>query len=125
MSGLKQSKTKFGAVFRIVPSGTTTTTTTATTNNDDMLDIVKQQQQQQTQEEEKKNVISTITNTNTTAANTDLLLSNQEDSFPKKTDTNVLLDIAPKSSNTTKKIDRCKSLNNLMQQKQKYINFFL
>src|SRR5215218_4294530 len=40
VSGLKQSKTaKFGAVFRIVPSGTTTT---ATTNTDYKLDIVKQ-----------------------------------------------------------------------------------
>jgi len=45
VSGLKQSKTaKFGAVFRIVPSGTTTT---ATTNTDYKLDIVKQQQQTQ------------------------------------------------------------------------------
>src|SRR5215213_4915381 len=45
VSGLKQSKTaKFGAVFRIVPSGTTTT---ATTNSDYKLDIVKQQQQTQ------------------------------------------------------------------------------
>src|SRR5829696_4153038 len=99
VSGLKQSKTaKFGAVFRIVPSGITTTTT----NNDDKLDII-QKQQQHTQEE-KNNIVSTITNTNTTAANTDLL-SNQKDSPPKKTNTNGLLDIAPKPSNTTKKID--------------------
>ena len=114
MSGLKQSKTaKFGAVFRIVPSGTTTTTT-ATTNNDDKLDIVKKKQQQQTQEEKSKN-ISTITTTNNTAANTDLLLSNQKESPPKKTNTNVLLDIAPKLSNTTKKID-VKAWDNLMNE---------
>jgi len=114
VSGLKQSKTvKFGAVFRIVPSGTTTTTT-ATNNNDDKLDIVKKQQQQT--QEEKSKIISTIPNTNTTAANTDLLLSNQKDSPPKKTNTNVLLDIAPKPSNTTKKID-VKAWDNLMQQK--------
>jgi aldose sugar dehydrogenase len=113
VSGLKQSKTvKFGAVFRIVPSGTTTTTT-ATTNNDDKLDIVKKQQRQQIQEEKSKIILS-ITNTNTTAANTDQL-SNQEDS-PKKTNTNVLLDIAPKISNTTKKID-VKAWDNLMKQK--------
>src|SRR5215212_1369041 len=116
VSGLKQSKTaKFGAVFRIVPSGTTTT---ATTNSDDKLDIVKQQQQQQqTQEEEKNNIVSTISNTNTIAANTDLL-SNQENSPPKKTNTNVLVDIAPKLSNTTKKID-VKAWDNLMKQKLK------
>jgi hypothetical protein len=109
ISGLKQSKTaKFGAVFRIVPSGATTTTTT---NNDDKLDILKQQQQ--TQEEEKNNIVTTITNTNTTAANIDLL-SNQEDSPPKKANTNVLLDIAPKPSNTTKTID-VKAWDNLME----------
>jgi aldose sugar dehydrogenase len=114
VSGLKQSKTvKFGAVFRIVPSGTTTTTT-ATNNNDDKLDIIKKQQQQT--QKEKSKIISSITNTNTTAANTDLLLSNQEDSHLKKTNTNVLLDIAPKPSNTTKKID-VKAWDNLMQQK--------
>ena len=68
VSGLKQSKTaKFGAVFRIVPSGTTTDT-------DDKLDIVKQHT-----EEEKSNIISTITNANTTVTNTNLL-SNQENS---------------------------------------------
>lgn len=105
MSGLKQSKTaKFGAVFRIVPSGNTNT-------NPDKLDIVKQQTQ-----EEKSKIISSITNTNNTAANTDQLLSNQKDSPPKKTNTNVLLDIAPKPSNTTKKID-VKAWDNLMQQK--------
>jgi len=116
VSGLKQSKTaKFGAVFRIVPSGTTTTTT-ATTNNDDKLDIVQQQQQQQQQtQEEKSKIISSITNTNNTAANTDLLLSNQKESPPKKTNTNVLLDIAPKLSNTTKKID-VKAWDNLMNE---------
>jgi glucose/arabinose dehydrogenase len=114
VSGLKQSKTaKYGAVFRIVPSETTTTT--STTNNDDKLDIVKQQQQQQQTQEEKNNIVSTITNTNTTAANTDQL-SNQEDSPPKKTNTNVLLDIAPKPSNTTKTID-VKAWDNLLQQK--------
>jgi len=114
VSGLKQSKTaKFGAVFRIVPSGTTTTTT-ATTNNDDKLDIVKQQQQQT--QDEKNKIISSITNTNSTAANTDLLLSNQEDSPSKKTNTNVLLGIAPKLSNTTKNID-VKAWDNLLQQK--------
>jgi glucose/arabinose dehydrogenase len=116
VSGLKQSKTaKFGAVFRIVPSGTTIT---ATTNTDDKLDIVKQQQQQQTQDE-KSNIISTIsnTNTNTIAVNTDLL-SNHENSPPKKTNTNVLLDLAPKSSNTTKTID-VEAWDNLMKQKLK------
>jgi glucose/arabinose dehydrogenase len=103
VSGLKQSKTaKFGAVFRIVPSGT------ATTNSDDKLDIVKQHT-----EEENSNIISTITNANTTAANTDLL-SNQENSL-KKTNTNVLVDIAPKPSNTTKMID-VKAWDNLIRQ---------
>src|SRR5215210_6123098 len=111
VSGLKQSKkAKFGAVFRIVPSGTTTTTIT---NTDDKLDIVQKQQSQ----EEKRNIISTITNTNTTASNTDLL-SNQENSPAKKTNTNVLLDIAPKPSNTTKKID-IKAWDSLMKQKLK------
>jgi glucose/arabinose dehydrogenase len=101
VSGLKQSKTaKFGAVFRIVPSGTTT--------NTDKLDIVKQHT-----EEENSNIISTITNANSTAANTDLL-SNQENS-PKKTNTNVLVDIAPKPSNTTKTID-VKAWDNLIRQ---------
>jgi aldose sugar dehydrogenase len=107
VSGLKQSKTaKFGAVFRIVPSYGTTTTKT---NN--KLDIVKQQKQ-----EEKNNIIPSITNTNTTTTNTDLL-SNQQNS-PKKTNTNVLLDIAPKPSNTTQKID-VKAWDNLMKQKSK------
>jgi hypothetical protein len=101
VSGLKQSKTaKFGAVFRIVPSGTTT--------NPDKLDLVKQHT-----EEENSNTISTITNANTTVANTDLL-SNQENS-PKKTNTNVLVDIAPKPSNTTKTIDM-KAWDNLIRQ---------
>src|SRR5215212_424850 len=114
VSGLKQSKTaKFGAVFRIVPSGTTTT---ATTNTDYKLDIVKQQQQTQEQDE-KSNIISTISNTNTIAVNTDLL-SNHENSPPKKTNTNVLVDIAPKSSNTTKTID-VEAWDNLMKQKLK------
>jgi aldose sugar dehydrogenase len=102
VSGLKQSKTaKFGAVFRIVPAGTATT-------NTDKLDIVKQHT-----EEENSNIISTITNANTTAANTDLL-SNQENS-PKKTNTNVLVDIAPKPSNTTKTID-VKAWDNIIRQ---------
>ncbi|MDW3605306.1 MAG: PQQ-dependent sugar dehydrogenase [Nitrososphaeraceae archaeon] len=103
VSGLKQSKTaKFGAVFRIVPAAT------ATTNPDDKLDIVTQHT-----EEENSNIISTITNANTTAANTDLL-SNQENS-PKKTNTNILVDIAPKPSNTTKTID-VKAWDNLIRQ---------
>src|SRR5215207_10034622 len=110
VSGLKQSKTaKFGAVFRIVPSATTT----ATTNTDDKLDTG---QKQQHTKENNSNTIWTITNANTTAANTDLL-SNQENS-PKKTNTNVLVDIAPKPSNTTKTID-VKAWDNLMQQKLK------
>jgi glucose/arabinose dehydrogenase len=103
VSGLKQSKTaKFGAVFRIVPSGNTTTT------NNDKLDIVKQQTQK-----EKNNIIPSITNTTTTTK--DIVESNQENS-PKKTNTNVLLDIAPKPSNTTKTID-AKAWDNLMKQK--------
>src|SRR5215208_1433742 len=115
VSGLKQSKTaKFGAVFRIVPSGTTIT---ATTNTDDKLDIVKQQQQQTQTQDEKSNIISTISNTNTIAVNTDLL-SNHKNSPPKKTNTNVLLDIAPKSSNTTKTID-VEAWDNLMKHKLK------
>jgi aldose sugar dehydrogenase len=104
VSGLKQSKTaKFGAVFRIVLSGNTTAT------NNDKLGIVKQQT-----EEEKNDIIPNITNTNTPKANTNLL-STQENS-PKKANTNVLLDIAPKPSNTTKKID-VKAWDNLMKQK--------
>jgi len=56
----------------------------------------------------------TINNTDTIAANTDLL-TNQKDSSSKNTNTNVLLDIAPKPSNATKKID-AEALYNLMQQ---------
>src|SRR5215204_5995613 len=105
VSGLKQSKTaKFGAVFRIVPSGTTITAT-----NNDKLNIVKQQT-----EEEKNYIIPSITKANITKANTDLL-STQENS-PKKANTNVLLDITPKPSNTTKKID-VEAWDNLMKQK--------
>src|SRR5215203_3756813 len=110
VSGLKQSKTaKFGAVFRIVPSGNTTAT------NNDKLNFVKQQT-----EEEKNDIIpsitkANITKANITKANTDLL-STQENSPPKKTNTNVLLDIAPKSSNTTKTID-VEAWDNLMKQK--------
>jgi aldose sugar dehydrogenase len=109
VSGLKQSKTaKFGAVFRIVPSGNTTAT------NNDKLNIVKQQT-----EEEKNDIIpsitkANITKANITKANTDLL-STQENS-PKKANTNVLLDITPKPSNTTKKID-VEAWDNLMKQK--------
>ena len=102
VSGIKQSKSeKSGAVYRIVSSET---------NNTDKVDIQKQQTQ-----EGKSNIISTTANTNTTA-NTDLL-SNQEKT-PKKTNTNVLVDIAPKPSNTTKMID-AKAWDNLMQQKLK------
>ena len=110
VSGLKQSKTaKFGAVFRIVPSGNTTAT------NNDKLNFVKQQT-----EEEKNDIIpsitkANITKANITKANTDLL-STQENSPPKKTNTNVLLEIAPKSSNTTKTID-VEAWDNLMKQK--------
>src|SRR5215212_6877271 len=60
VSGLKQSKTaKFGAVFRIMPSGTTITAT-----NNDKLNIVKQQT-----EEEKNYIIPSITKANITKAN--------------------------------------------------------
>jgi len=108
VSGLKQSKTaKFGAVFRIVPSGNNTTAT-----NNEKLDIVKKQQQT---EEEKSNIIPSVTNTNTPTS--DFVGSNQANS-PKKTNTNVLLDIAPKPSNTTKKID-AEAWDNLMRQKSK------
>src|SRR5215211_645546 len=65
--------------------------------------------------EENSNIISTITNANTTAANTDLL-SNQEDLPHKKTNANLLVDIAPKPSNTTKTID-VKAWDNLMRKK--------
>ncbi len=102
VSGLKQSKTaKFGAVFRIVPSGNITTTNTT------KLDIVKHTQ------EEKSNLIPSITNTNT-IANTDLLLNQENSPNKTNTNTNVLLDIAPKPSNTTKKIDT-KAWDNLMK----------
>src|SRR5215211_7862065 len=98
VSGLKQSKTaKFGAVFRIVPSGL------------DKLDIPKQQHMQ----DGKSNIIQSITNTNTTTNS--IIVSNQENHY-KKTNTNVLVDIAPKSSNTTKTID-VKAWDNLMRQK--------
>ncbi|MGI9012441.1 MAG: PQQ-dependent sugar dehydrogenase [Nitrososphaeraceae archaeon] len=106
VSGLKQSKTaKFGAVFKIVPSGT---------NNIDKLDISKQQQQTQ---DGKSNIIPSIinnTNNNTTTISSSNLVSNQEN-HPKKTNTNVLFDIAPKPSNTTKTID-VKAWDNLMRQ---------
>jgi len=104
VSGLKQSKTaKFGAVFRIVPS-----TGKITNAAEEKLDIVKQQT-----EEEKSNIIPTKTNTNTTTSA--IVGSNQENS-PKKANTNVLLDIAQKLSNTTKKIDT-KAWDNLMKEK--------
>src|SRR5215212_7680633 len=100
VSGLKQSKTaKFGAVFRIVPSGL------------DKLDIPKQQHMQ----DGKSNIIQSITNTNTTTNS--IIVSNQENHY-KKTNTNVLVDIAPKPSNTTKTID-VKAWDNLMKQKLK------
>src|SRR5215208_4834805 len=100
VSGLKQSKTaKFGAVFRIVPSGL------------DKLDIPKQQHMQ----DGKSNIIQSITNTNTTTNS--IIVSNQENHY-KKTNTNVLLHIAPKPSNTTKTID-VKAWDNLMKQKLK------
>src|SRR5215213_7982069 len=98
VSGLKQSKTaKFGAVFRIVPSGL------------DKLDIPKQQHMQ----DGKSNINQSITNTNTTTNS--IIVSNQENHY-KKTNTNVLVNIAPKPSNTTKTID-VKAWDNLMRQK--------
>src|SRR5215204_4965391 len=98
VSGLKQSKTaKFGAIFRIVPSGL------------DKLDIPKQQHMQ----DGKSNINQSITNTNTTTNS--IIVSNQENHY-KKTNTNVLVNIAPKPSNTTKTID-VKAWDNLMRQK--------
>ena len=41
------------------------------------------------------------------------VVSNQENHHPKKTNKNVLLDLAPKPSNTTKSID-IKACDNLM-----------
>ncbi|MGI0050097.1 MAG: hypothetical protein ACRD8K_00030, partial [Nitrososphaeraceae archaeon] len=91
VSGLKQSKTsKFGAVFRIVPSGT---------NDTHKLDISKEQQTQ----EEKSKTISSITNTNN-VTNSNNIVSNHEN-HSKKINKNVLLDLAPRPSNTTKIID--------------------
>ena len=105
VSGLKQSKTeKFGAVFRIVPADT------------DLLDIPKQAQQQQSLDE-KSNIIGNITNTTTTTTTTittGSIVSNQEN-HSNKTNTNVLVDLAPKPSNTTKTID-VKAWDNLMKQ---------
>ena len=101
VSGLKQSKTsKFGAVFRIVLSGT---------NDTHKLDISKEQQTH----EEKSNSISNITNT-TNVTNSNNIVSNHEN-HAKKTNTNVLLDLAPKPSNTTKMID-VKAWDNLVRQ---------
>lgn len=101
VSGLKQSKTsKFGAVFRIVPSGT---------NDTYKLDISKEQQTQ----EEKSKTISSITNSNN-VTNSNNIVSNHEN-HSKKINKNVLLDLAPKPSNTTKIID-VKAWDNLVRQ---------
>ena len=104
VSGLKQSKTsKFGAVFRIVP---------VATNDTDKLDISKQQESQ----EEKNKILpnnpdaSIVTSSNN-------VVSNQENHHPKKTNKNVLLDLAPKLSNTTKSID-VKEWDNLVKKTQ-------
>jgi len=61
----------------------------------------------------KSNIIQSITNTNTTTNS--IIVSNQENHY-KKTNTNVLVNIAPKPSNTTKTID-VKAWDNLMRQK--------
>jgi hypothetical protein len=87
-------------IFRIVPSGI---------NDTDKLDLSKQQQTL----EEKINVIPSIAD-NTTVTNSNNLVSKQEN-HPKK-NTNVLFDLAPKPSNTTKMID-VKAWDNLMRQK--------
>jgi aldose sugar dehydrogenase len=106
VSGLKQSKTeKFGAVFRIVPAGTNNTSIRLDSLNKDKS------------KDEKSNNISNITTTSNNTANSNLVL-NQTNSLPKKTNTNVLLDIAPKPANTTKTID-VKAWDNLIQQKLK------
>ncbi|HET9807529.1 MAG TPA: PQQ-dependent sugar dehydrogenase [Nitrososphaeraceae archaeon] len=106
VSGLKQSKTeKFGAVFRIVPAGTNNTSIRLDSLNKDKS------------KDEKSNNISNITTTSNNTANSNLVF-NQTNSLPKKTNTNVLLDIAPKPSNTTKTID-VKAWDNLIQQKLK------
>ena len=98
VSGLKQSKTeKFGAIFRIVPAGS------------DKLDIPKQEQQQSLNG--TSNFTASITDTNTSNS---MIVSNQEN-HSKKTNTNVLVDLAPKPSNTTKTID-VKAWDNLMRQ---------
>ena len=99
VSGLKQSKTsKFGAVFRIVPSGT---------NDTDKLDISKQEESQ----EEKNNILPN--NPDTSSNN---VVSNQQNHL-KKTNPNILVDLAPKLSNTTKSID-AKALDNLVKKTQ-------
>ena len=103
VSGLKQSKTsKFGAVFKILPAGP---------NDTYKLDISKQQQTQK----KNSNTISNITNTNN-VTNSNNIVSNHEN-HSKKINKNVLLDLAPKPSNTTKMID-VKAWNNLMKQTQ-------
>ena len=80
VSGLKQSKTeKFGAVFRIVPSGINNTSI--------RLDSLNKE----TSEDKKSNNISNITTTNNTANSN--LVSNQGNSLPKIiTNTNIYLD---------------------------------
>ena len=104
VSGLKQSKTsKFGAVFRILP---------VAINDTDKLDISKQQESQ----EEKNNILSNNPDTSIVTSSNNVV-SNQENHHPKKTNKNVLLDLAPKPSNRTKSID-VKAWDNLMSQVQ-------
>ena len=68
ISGLKQSKTtKFGAVFRIVPSDTT--------NTNDKLDFLNNRQKRK-----KSNTISTINN----ISSHNHVVPNHENSHPKK-----------------------------------------
>ena len=101
VSGLKQSKTsKFGAVFRIVPSGT---------NYTDKLDLSKEQQTQ----EENGTTLSNVTNTNNVNNSKNIVLNHENHS--KKINKNVLMDLAPSPSNTTKMID-LKAWDNLVRQ---------
>ena len=103
VSGLKQSKTsKFGAVFRILP---------VSTKDTDKLDISKQQESQ----EEKDKILPNNSDTSIVISSKNVV-SNQEN-HPKKTNKNVLLDLAPRPSNTTKSID-VKKWDNLVKKTQ-------
>ena len=81
----------------------------AVTNDTHTLDISKEQQTQ----EENGNTLSNITNSNN-VTNSNNIVSNHEN-HSKKINKNVLLDLVPSPSNTTKMKD-VKAWDNLVRQ---------